>query len=142
VIATGSDPEIADMLRGRARTAGLIEITGLDAAHAVAMASTTTFAEIYRLEPSSGWLRTWRLRDGLLVSAVRLSEATCGLPSRELQSRAELVMNEITPRYSQARRYLREVNDEPPGPATACFEAEGQCFIEPATGKPSLECEP
>jgi len=129
VVADGADPNEARILRSVATTAGLGEIHGVDATQAVALAATTTFADIYKLEPSFGWLRTWRLRDGSLVSVVRMRSAACGLPSRTVLSGPELVVPGLTPRYSQAVRYLRDVQGSPPGPATACFEPEGQCFV-------------
>jgi hypothetical protein len=133
VVAPGADPRDAAGLRTAARAAGLEELGRISPSAAAALAGTMAFAEIYRLELSFGWLRTWRLRDGLLVSVVPLAKAACGIPSRTAVSGADLEIPGLTPRYSQADRYLREVSGTPSGPATACFESEGQCFVAPAS---------
>lgn len=142
VIAAGADPDVADRLRVLATSAGLEEIRGLDAGQASTLASRITFTEIYQLEPSLGWLRTWRLRDRTLLSVFRLSMAACGIPSRVLPSHPDRINPYLPPRYSRAVRYLRGVHGDPPGPATVCFEAEGQCFIEPSTRETGEECRP
>jgi hypothetical protein len=133
VVAPGATPGNSAVVRAAARAAGLQELGRISATAARALAGTTTFAEIYQFELSFGWLRTWRLRDGLLMSVVRLANAVCGMPSRTVMSRTDLEIPGLTPRYSQAQRYLREAPSTPSGPATACFESEGQCFVAPAS---------
>jgi hypothetical protein len=148
VVADGSDASEASLARSVAGAAGLVEISRVTTQRLEALAATTTFADIYRLELSLGWMRVWRLRDRALVSVVRIANAACGVPSRTVLSRAELVipeterLPEVAPRYSQARRYLRDVRNSPLEAATACFEAEGQCFLAPAKRLQQEECSP
>ncbi|TMQ06026.1 MAG: hypothetical protein E6J90_28815 [Deltaproteobacteria bacterium] len=141
VIAEDTGEADAVVVRKAARAAGLIELHGLHASRAAALARTTSFADIYRLAPAFGWLETWRLSDGLLIAAVRLTKPSCGMPSRTVPSDLELV-DAPSARYSQADRYLRDARDSPPGHAKACFEPEGQCFDTPAVRKRKEDCEP
>lgn len=141
VIADGADAADARTARDAAVKAGLIELIGVDAAHAAALAATTSFAEIYRLDPALGWLQTWRLRDGLLVGVARLAKARCGMPSRAMASDIEYYVPNVKPRYERADRYLREVAGAVHAPH-ACFESEGQCFDAPVERKQAKECEP
>jgi hypothetical protein len=134
------DPDSA-AVRAAAIAAGLVALPlGRDAA--TALAATTSFAEIYRFELSFGWLRTWRLRDDALVSVVHADQPACGIPSRTVASDLEVISGDVTPRYSQADRYLRDVRSAPPGGALACFESEGQCFNAPAARTYRKGCEP
>lgn len=132
VVAPGAENGPSAVVRAAARKAGLVELDRITAPAAGALAGTTTFAEIYQLEVSFDWLRTWRLRDGLLMSVVRWTDASCGMPSRLAMSGTDLEIADLTPRYFQAERYLRMAPRTASGPATACFESEGQCFVAPA----------
>lgn len=141
VVADGASAADAAAVRKAARAAGLVELPGLDASRAAALARTTSFADIYRMDPAFGWLETWRLSDGLLIAAVRLAKPSCGMPARKVASDLELV-DAPSARYSQADRYLRDARDSPPGHAKACFEPEGQCFDTTAVRKRKEDCEP
>jgi hypothetical protein len=142
VIADDSTAGNAREVRRAALAAGLVELSGLDATRAAAIAATISFAEIYLLEPAYGWLKMWRLRDGSLTGVVRLAKARCGMPSRTAAVDMELVVPGAKPRYTRADRHLRAVRSTPPGGAAACFEPEGQCFVAPAPRKKAKECEP
>jgi hypothetical protein len=141
-IAADSAPADARLLRQLARRANLEEISGLTPPQLAALAATTAFAEIYQLAPAVGWLQTRRVRDGMLMSAVRMSRAACGVPARTVISRTAPLVHRLKPRYRHALRYLRDVTGTPPGPAIACVEAEGQCFIMPAKRPAEEECAP
>lgn len=141
VIADGSSASDARAARDAAVKAGLVELAGVDAAHAQALAATTSFAEIYRLDPALGWLQTWRLRDGQLVGVARLDNASCAMPSRAVASDLAYYIPNVKPRYKRADRYLREAAGAVRAPH-ACFESEGQCFDAPVERKQAKECEP
>jgi len=141
VVADGAGASDARAARDAAVKAGLVELAGVDAAHAQALAATTSFAEIYRLDPALGWLQTWRLRDGLLIAVARLTRPECGMPSRTVASDTQLVVPGVPPRYAQADRILRDARGSPPH-AKACFEPEGQCFDAPEARKRKEDCEP
>jgi hypothetical protein len=142
VIADGASATDAKPVRAAAQARGLVELRGVAAAQAAALAQSTSFADIYRLDPAFGWLQTWRLRDGLLIAVARLTRPGCGMPSRTVASDTQLVVPGVPPRYSQADRYLRDARGSPSAPAKACFEPEGQCFDAPESRKRKEDCEP
>lgn len=142
VIAEGASAADAAAVRRAAQAGGLVELRGVAAPQAAALAQVIAFADIYRMDPALGWLQTWRLRDGLLVAVARLATPACGMPSRVLASDTQLVVPGVAPRYARADRFLRDARGSPSAHAKACFEPEGQCFDAPEARKPKQECEP
>lgn len=125
VNATNVDAATLVRIRFAAEQAELTELPAMADVDVEAVAGFASFAKVYRLEVSCGFVRIRRLSDDVLVDTVPVEELARALPRRVgLSIPRRLFSGAVT-----RQRVLGEA--KPTTRAVPCYEQTGQCFVIP-----------